>query len=202
MNLSISFILRLNIVVAICMFAIIGNSQKKEKLLNKFNQIKLTDLSGDKKQLETIFSEYQYGIILFLNDECPICHYYAPYLNSLDSIAALYNVKFIGVFSGSYKKIQVNDFKTSYNIKTSLFIDTKFKLAKSLDATVTPEIFFISLVDLTVKYKGLIDDKYLGLGLKRSYVTQNYILEALENYFNRLDFLSYETKPIGCMINY
>ena len=74
-------------------------------------------------------------------------------------------------------------------------IDKNSEIANAFGAKTTPHIFLFNKGKKLV-YKGAIDDKYKSA----NEVTENYLLDALENAGNQLAISIKETKAVGCSI--
>jgi len=137
---------------------------------------------------------------LFLNDECPICMHYASEINRLDSLSRSLGVPVVGVFSGSYRKKDIRTFAEKYDINIPLYLDKNTSFARKLSAQVTPEIIVTECVSGLVRYRGLIDDAYAGLGVKKANTSTPYFINAVRAIKSgEREYLS-GTKAIGCMI--
>ncbi|MBK9254783.1 MAG: hypothetical protein IPM42_04785 [Saprospiraceae bacterium] len=143
-----------------------------------------------------------YVAFIFLNDECPICIYYTKKLNELDDLCLSKGITLVGIFSGTYKRKNITEFKNLFSLKSPLYIDKKFKLAEMLFATVTPEIFLISKSENRILYRGMIDDNFAELGVRKKVVSQEYFTEALFEVLNGETVKISKSEPIGCPINY
>lgn len=138
--------------------------------------------------------------VVFLNDECPVCMHYASEISFLDSVGRTFGIPLIGVFSGGYKKNNIKKFIKKYNINIPVYQDKGTGYAQLLGAGVTPEIFITDCKSGQVLYKGLIDDSFAGLGIKKSKITEHYFLNAVRAVSaGNVDYLA-ETRAIGCMI--
>lgn len=74
-------------------------------------------------------------------------------------------------------------------------IDKNSEIANAFGAKTTPHIFLFNKGKKLV-YKGAIDDNYKSA----NEVTENYLLDALENAANQLAISIKETKAVGCSI--
>jgi len=137
---------------------------------------------------------------VFLNDECPICMHYASEINRLDSLSRSLGVPVVGVFSGYYRKKDIMTFAEQYNISIPLFLDKNTSFARKLSARVTPEIVIAECVSGLVRYRGLIDDAYAGLGVKKTNTGSQYFINAVRAIASGEREYQSETKAIGCMI--
>jgi hypothetical protein len=163
---------------------------------------KLISLEGRKHLLSDIAAGKKDVAIIFFNDECPVCRYYASQLNGLDSVSQSDNIPLVCVFSGLYSPKQIRKFIKKYRIKIPVFRDPSYDFAKALGAKITPEIFLINLENDSILYKGKINDAFVSLGVRKSNIVSNYFLDAIREYVNGSTISIPETLAIGCMLNY
>lgn len=162
----------------------------------------LTTLDGKQLLFSDITHRKNNIAVVFFNDECPVCRYYASELNELDSICQSEDIPFICVFSGLYSPKQVRKFIKKYRIRIPVFRDPAFDFAKALGAKITPEIFLINLENDNILYKGKINDAFVSLGVRKSAMISNYFLDAVQEYTKGKAISIPETLAIGCMLNY
>lgn len=137
-------------------------------------------------------------VIVFLSPECPLCKNYIPLLNKLkDSYPGL---NIVGLIPGkSYSLRGLREFYQQYNIKFNLYIDYEKKAANALKANTTPEAFLIDTKG-AIRYRGLIDNWAINLGVKRKIITNHYLEDAIKDLANQ-SFQYKETVAVGCLIN-
>jgi hypothetical protein len=175
---------------------------QKDPLISSIE--KLSYLSGD-YNLEGVLSEVKNNRkvgFVFLNDECPICQYYASDLDSMYMVSLRDSIMLIGIFSGNYKRIKLLKFSELYELKLPIFIDPDFSIARQLQAKITPEVILVDVDDVenSILYSGLIDDRFASLGIRRSKIKHRYFFDALsalrKNHSNYIK----KTDAIGCAI--
>jgi hypothetical protein len=137
--------------------------------------------------------------ILFLNDECPICRYYASDIENLDTYCSSRKIKLYLSFSGDYSKKKIKSFLKKYKIKATCILDRETNLAKLVNAQLTPEIFLYHCTDDKILYKGAIDDTYVSLGKRKVRAEKNYFKDAIDAQRNNTPYIS-NTEAVGCMI--
>lgn len=144
-------------------------------------------------------------VYFFLQTECPISQQYTPVIRAFHAIEEKKtDIKSIKIIFSTNKRNgleqQVKIFMDKYNLHVPYQIDNHFRLAKSLHAKVTPEVFL--LVDGKIKYHGAIDNMYARLGIKREVTTEFYLQEALEAIRNGIPLPYSHKEPMGCFIEY
>jgi len=132
-------------------------------------------------------------VLIFLNTECPICQKYQGSLHQFNQDSVIL------VFPGQSDTNAVKSFAAYDSIPlTRIIIDTDFRLTKMLGAKTTPQT--IITLNGKVKYKGLIDDRFMALGSARQFAHVNYIRNALISLQqNHADSIAH-TEPVGCLI--
>lgn len=132
-------------------------------------------------------------VVIFLNSECPICQKYQGSLQKYNQDSVLL------VFPGQTDTSAVKSFAAFDSIALSrVIIDADFRLTKMLGAKTTPQA--IITYNGVVKYKGLIDDRFMALGSARQFAHVNYIRNALISLQqNHADAIA-NTEPVGCLI--
>ncbi|WP_316795014.1 redoxin domain-containing protein [Pedobacter agri] len=137
-------------------------------------------------------------VVIFLSPECPLCKNYVPVLNGLKSKYP--GVSIIGLVPGnSYSVSEVNQFIEEYNVRFEVYLDRYKEIVKLLGARTTPEVFLVDKCG-QLRYRGLIDNWAVSLGVKRKITTAKFLEEALNGL--TLDKFQYkETAAVGCLIN-
>ncbi len=132
-------------------------------------------------------------VLIFLNTECPICQKYQGSLQQYNQDSVFL------VFPGASDINAVRSFAAYDSIPLGrVIIDTDFRLTNILGAKTTPQA--IITYDGRVKYKGLIDDRFMALGSSRQFAHVNYIRNALISLQqNHADSIAH-TEPVGCLI--
>ena len=161
-------------------------------------QIKLLDLHNSETQINP--SEYSLTVIYFLSPECPLCINYTLAMRELEDEFASNSIKFYGVFSKEwYSKEEVNEFRLKYDLDFEMLFDTELKLAKTLKAKVTPQVFVLD-AESNILYSGKIDNWVNELGKKKLEVSDRYLRNALVSCADGQPVRPKETEPIGCLI--
>lgn len=146
--------------------------------------------------------EKDYKLYIFSLDNCKICQSYTLKLNQLHDE---YNhlVEFVGVFPNlisSEEKIKA--YAEKYRVKYNLITDYEKELAKSLEATITPEVFLINNQTNEIVYSGRIDDEFFEVGKRRNVVKNFELKDALKSIENNEPVEIKRTEAIGCYIDF
>ena len=142
----------------------------------------------------------EYYLFIFLSPECPLCQNYSKNLNELFA-EYKYKIAFYGIIPGkAYSAAEVKKFSELYKVKFDLLFDKSFQLAKLLQATTTPQVFLVDKKNEIV-YSGRIDNWATSLGVKRAFVTDHYLEDAIFASVNNIPVKIKLTNPVGCLIN-
>lgn len=163
-----------------------------------WTQLQLKGLEEETVQL----SQYaqQQTVFIFLSPECPLCQNYSVKINKLIQQRRSDSLRFVGVVSGTfYPQDQISRYLVKYELDLPVLLDPEFELAKSLDAEITPEVFYTAPGG-EVLYQGAIDDWAISLGQKRINVQNDYLHDAIVAYQNRSPIDPKKTKAVGCFI--
>jgi thiol-disulfide isomerase/thioredoxin len=133
---------------------------------------------------------------VFLAPDCPLSQSYSLTLNNLRQQFLANGIEFVGVFM---TETGMSEFVATYKIAFPVHVDREFRLADYLGATVTPEVFVVDSSGKTV-YRGAIDDGAPALGQHRTVITNNYLLDALNNVVHRKPIVPKQTSAVGCFI--
>jgi len=162
-----------------------------------WSQLQLHDLKHQPVQLSK-FAQQQ-CVFIFLSPECPLCQNYSVKINELVREYASDSLQFVGVFSGTYyPDEQIRRYLIKYEMKLPVLLDPEFKLARTLDAEITPEAFYAANGEIL--YRGAIDDWAIDLGRKRINVQNDYLREAILAQQQRKKINPNRTKAVGCFI--
>ena len=138
-------------------------------------------------------------VLVMLSPDCPLCKNYTKDISDLMT-AFGDEIPFYGVVSGTfYSTLEVDSFLQSYKLPLDIIYDPDFLLCHQLDATITPEVFFID-ENNDILYSGLFDNWLGELGRRRSFITEYYLKDALMSYQSGAAIKTPKTKAIGCFI--
>src|SRR5688500_13089759 len=103
-------------------------------------------------------------VLTFLDPECPVSQKYTNTLNRLAEKYEGQTIRFYVIISvQGTNKIQIDSFMLDYRIRFNCFADNRLEAARSLNATLTPEVFLLDK-NYVVIYSGAIDDWFFDLG--------------------------------------
>lgn len=165
----------------------------------KSMKTRLIALNGEKVELAHFFGKADVGVVVFYSPECPLCKNYTLPLNELKEEYP--DLPVIAVYSGTdYSDSTLHAFNEKYRVTFASAKDPKYKLAKRLNAGVTPEVFLLSS-DGDVIYSGLIDNRVIELGGNhRREITEFYLKNALLAWQSGEDIAIARTEPKGCFL--
>lgn len=146
--------------------------------------------------------EKDYKLYIFLLDNCRICQSYTLKLNEFhDEYKDI--VEFVGVFPNLISSEEkINEYAEKYKVQYKLITDYDKELAKSLNATLTPEVFLIDNQSNEVLYSGRIDDEFFEVGKRRNVVKNFELKEALLSIREGRPIEVKNTESIGCYIDF
>jgi thiol-disulfide isomerase/thioredoxin len=142
-------------------------------------------------------------VLAFLGVECPLAKQYAVRLVDLQKEYAGKGVAFVAVDANVQDSLsEMGSFVKTFGLTFPFVKDPEGKLADSLGATRTPEIFIVDKAGV-VRYQGRIDDQF-GFGLTAGYakpkVTRRDLVEALDELVAGKSVSVAQTKAEGCLI--
>jgi peroxiredoxin len=138
------------------------------------------------------------NVLVVLGTECPICIKYTRTLTDLTRTFP--DVAWLGVFNRWEDSLAVGQFVENYKIPFPVVLDPQQVLIQQLDAHVTPEVFVLDQ-KCRILYRGAIDNWFYELGKRRSVITENFLVDALEATQQGKPLLIKATKPVGCVFN-
>ncbi len=163
----------------------------------------LRDLHGTERPSSELIGK-RFSVVAFLGTECPLAKLYAPRLVELHRQFASQGVTFIAVNSNRQDSMaELQHFARRYKIDFPLLKDPGNRVADLFDARRTPEVFVLDQ-NLTVRYRGRIDDQYgfdtNGRAFARDTPQRRDLAVALEELLAGQAVSVPETLPAGCLI--
>lgn len=138
-------------------------------------------------------------VVCFLGAECPLARLYGPKLNEMQAAYDSRGVRFIGVNSNQQDSLaDVKEYVQRYEISFPMAKDYNNEVADQFEAVRTPEVFVLDQ-QLTVRYRGRIDNQYLP-GISRAETTTHDLKNALDQLLAGKPIEVTRTKPNGCFI--
>ncbi|MCW3125128.1 MAG: hypothetical protein JWO03_786 [Bacteroidetes bacterium] len=137
------------------------------------------------------------SIVVFYSPLCPICQ---NYTKTLKDIHAKYKDIPIYLIYPSFTTSEIKRFETKYDIPFTSAQDQRNIAVKLFSATVTPQCFLMNNKG-EILYSGKIDNWYEDIGKRRTIITENYLVNAIESYRLNKPIIIPSTQPVGCFIN-
>lgn len=140
-------------------------------------------------------------VVVFLGTDCPISNEFMPTLERLNREYRGKGVAFIGAFENHAS--DPGDYLshwTDYHFNFPAFVDKDNSVARSLKATVTPEVAVIAADDQVV-YLGRIDDRYQSFSVKVT-PKSNDLGRSIDAALQGIDASPAAGPPIGCTITF
>jgi peroxiredoxin len=138
-------------------------------------------------------------VVCFLGAECPLARLYGPRLQQLADEFETQGVWFVGINSNRQDSMSdVEDYVAEHEITFPVAKDYDNHVADQFGAHRTPEVFVID-EDLTVRYRGRIDDQYLP-GIVRSEPSREDLRVALEELLSGEPVSVPSAEATGCRI--
>lgn len=138
-------------------------------------------------------------VVCFLGAECPMARIYAGRLSEMADEFRDQGVQFVGVNSNRQDSAaDVRSYADSVNITFPLLKDKGNVIADRFNATRTPEVFVLD-TDLSLKYRGRIDDQYAP-GIAKAKPARKELRNAIEETLAGKPVSTSETIPTGCLI--
>lgn len=142
-------------------------------------------------------------VYLFVLDDCKICQYYAPQLDSMKTKYASDSLQFRMIFPNfSSKPKAINRFKNKYGISIEHQTDYYKTLTNKFEVNVLPTVVVYDDMKETIIYKGRIDNAYFSLGRKRRVVNTHELQDVLTDLHLGISKQYANTESVGCFINF
>lgn len=162
------------------------------------HEITLSSIEG--KAITINPAENHLTVIYFLSPECPLCLNYTLVFREIQSEFQSDSISFFGVHSGKwFSANEVQDYALKYGLEMKMLLDAENRLAESLGASVTPEVFVLNS-NSKVLYSGKIDNWVNDLGKKKLEVSEHYLKDALSAILSNQTVEIQRTEPVGCLI--
>lgn len=145
--------------------------------------------AGDKK-----------GIMLFfVSPYCPTANTLMPEINSIVADYAAHFASYIVHADPSIKVTDAYQHFVMFKIKATVLLDTEQRLAKRMQAKITPEAVVLA-PDGSVLYQGRINDLYLGATKRQRKATTRDLRDALDAIQSGKPVATPRVEAVGCKI--
>ena len=136
----------------------------------------------------------------FLHPACPLAQEYAPVLSALAADFGGAGIRFVGVICECDDPVEVEAYRKEYGVTFPIHLDTDFRLAEALDATVTPEVVLVDS-DRRIRYAGRIDDRYKVRGVMTPGDADPELTHAIQDLLAGREIREPQTKAAGCPLD-
>ncbi|MDD4143099.1 MAG: redoxin domain-containing protein [Prolixibacteraceae bacterium] len=162
--------------------------------------VKMLDISG--KRVSLTDAALENGLlVIFSSNTCPFVMQWEGRYTELKSWADKHKVGMIVLNSNyqnrndvdSYARMQEHAKAKNYNFY--YVVDEESKIANAFGGQTTPHVFLFDQ-DMTLVYKGAVDDNYKNAGE----VKQAYVKDAIASMVKGEKIEIAETRPLGCSI--
>tara|TARA_B100000787_G_C16068608_1_gene238863 strand:- start:80 stop:691 length:612 start_codon:yes stop_codon:yes gene_type:complete len=140
-------------------------------------------------------------LVVFTSNSCPFVVMWEDRYKLLEVKCRNSNIGMVYINSNQAKRNGDDSVEKMKNHSKEMgytfpyLIDKNSEIANAFGAKTTPHVFLFNN-EKTLIYKGAIDDNYKSA----NDVTENYLLDALENVSNQQSISIKETKAVGCSI--
>ncbi|MFZ6009012.1 MAG: hypothetical protein ACOYXT_01595 [Bacteroidota bacterium] len=142
-------------------------------------------------------------VIVFIGIDCPISQ---KYIGALNDIQSRYRnqVRITGYVPQQVSEGEIKTFISEYQVTFDLRKDPRKKIARRVEAKVTPEVFVYRHPGPFSKdnliYRGAIDNWFYELGKYRQAPTENFLIDVLDAVIRGESVRIKETEALGCPI--
>jgi peroxiredoxin len=180
-------------------FAILPQAVAADPLVGKqVEMFTLDDFHGQPHALADL-ADKPVVVLAFLGTECPLARLYAPKLVALAHKYAEQGIVILGIDSNVHDTpTKLTAFANSYKIDFPLLLDKGNRLAETIGAMRTPEVFVLDK-NRIVRYHGRIDDQYV-VGAPRDSARHRELVDALGALLAGKDVATPSTEFTGCLI--
>ena len=161
-----------------CLSGTVTAEETGPQIGRQLNDFTLNDFLGTAHSLRDL-DDSKLVVIAFLGTECPLARLYGPRLEELATGYDDSEITFLGVISNRHDSVtEIAAYARRHEITFPILKDTANRLADSLGAQRTPEVFVLDQ-KRRVQYQGRVDDQY-GVGFLRKRATRPDLQMALD----------------------
>jgi len=161
-------------------------------------QLLATDLDGRAFNLR----QYAAGspvVVALTSTTCPLCRKYGPTLAGLEQKFRDQGVKFVYVVSIATDALDdARRLREELGWTGPVLLDRNQELVQALQAETTTEAFLYDQ-ELTLRYRGAVDDQY-GLGYTKPMASTDYLSQAVQQLLQGEKIAIRQTTSPGCRI--
>ena len=139
------------------------------------------------------------AVFVFVKTACPIANYYQPTLRRLANTWGEDVRLFVVHTESRVTAAKARDHRDEFDVPGVVLLDPAGNLIERLDARVTPEAFVVDAED-RLRYRGRIDDTYLGFGRRRQVVGSHDLDNAVTAVLEGRRVPVPQADPVGCRI--
>lgn len=164
--------------------------------------LKLTMLDGSVVR-PYVTNQSQGVVLVFVSVDCPIANAYLPELHRISKEFGAEKWPIYLVHSAAcVSQESIDRHVTEFKVQLPVVVDANQAIAKSVKATVTPEVCVLRRGSAEPVYRGAIDNLYAGYGKKRRKATEHYLQDALAALLSDQPIEVATTQPIGCFLSF
>jgi thiol-disulfide isomerase/thioredoxin len=156
------------------------------------------DVAGMPHTLKT--EHFDATVLVFMNIDCPIANALAPELSAIAEEYRSRKIQFLRVYADPWLSVEkIQQHGREYALEIPAVFDCNQRIADTLDARVTPEVFVFKR-DGKLFYRGAADDRYAEVLAKRAEVREDFLRSALNNLLAGKTAEPATTRAVGCYI--
>ncbi|MBX9580802.1 MAG: redoxin domain-containing protein [Gemmataceae bacterium] len=161
-------------------------------------EITLTDAAGKPSVLADTAAKAI--VVAFLATDCPMSNGYLPAINDLVAKYADKGVRVVGIVPDPETTAeQLAAYAKEYKLAFPVLRDPQHAAVSALGPKVTPEVVVLD-DKRVVRYRGRIDDGYVGRLKPKAIVTRHDLVAALDELLSGKPVTVSETKAFGCPV--
>ena len=142
-------------------------------------------------------------VLVFIATDCPIANAYQPEIANIQKRYSEQGIQFLLVHPDrDITRADAETHARQFRIEMPIVLDKELRIARRVNAEVTPQAIVIQRGMTTPVYRGAIDNQYVDYGKKRPAPDKHYLVEALSDVLANQPVSNAETKPVGCFISY
>ncbi len=157
-------------------------------------------INGEQWKLSEQYEQAKVVVLYFNSTECPVTNRYLPSLEKLRARFVDEGVIFVTINSNQHESTEdIRQHAREYELQIPALHDAKGDVARSLAVTRTSEAIVLER-DLTMRYRGAIDDRY-ERGVTRPKADTNFLHDAIQAVLNGTAVKISITEVEACPLN-